>query len=424
MVRCIRLSNTTLKKQYLEQAVTRIQQRHALLQANGNIGAYMNNTEPIFEKSNVPIPITFESRNSEDQYIQTIEQELNIGWTNDKPLMRLRVLQNDNGNSELILAISHFIADGRSLTNLVIELLRNYVDISKSENDKQLSQIQRLPWVNNLERFLIPFSYTSLNDLKSLLSFVPTLLKIQFAKKLELPKENKNPPPLSERTTSIYLQSLLKEDSSNIKTLCKQQDVTIGNLITATSLQAFKQIYGDTEEKSNIAYVVYVDARTRGVESIGAEYLAPMMLVCPNIAIINKSDSIWDIAKQSNLQLAQVVNSRLPELFSTMISPKEFADTLSGRKTKEQINVGISFSNLGVISIPDDILSELKITEMRVCTGANLSLNPTILITSATVNGKMLFTFSYSTPLFKRSSITRFADTVVQLLQKCSQQKL
>lgn len=115
----------------LRAALDQLQKRHRLLRTR--IGVV--NGQPIFEPSNLPIPIHVVDCAVPDDWLKVAAAELNTRIDSAAgPLLRLSVLQHDDvAHTNWVLTFHHTIVDASSGMRLFDELLRQCVDPQTAE---------------------------------------------------------------------------------------------------------------------------------------------------------------------------------------------------------------------------------------------------------------------------------------------------
>ncbi len=254
-----------------------------------------------FETGGVPeIPIKVIDRVNDDQWMQTVEHELNHHVDSTRgPLAQCMYLLNENGQGELILAFHHSIADGSSVLNLFHELLSLCAEIdSGSEIRGYEESLPPLPPVR--DSFPPAFKGFSLK-LKTL---IYSLRQMGDELSYQFHSWGKRKPPINEAARNRIISLRIPEEATtSLIRQTRKERISLNSLLhTAALLAVEKHLYNG--EETPLRYMLMANLRPYLKPPIIQNelgcYFAPLRFTTRITGY-----ELWPLARKINEQMYQ-----------------------------------------------------------------------------------------------------------------------
>ena len=324
--------NGVLDEAALRVALTRLQQRHALLGAHIDIDhkgiAYFVTTEP-----RVPIPIEIHTRQGNDHWKSIFIPACLQPFAPHTLLMRLVWLQSQMV-SDLVFVCHHAICDGRSVLTLINETLQILA--------QPTLQLDTYDAATPLIHY-VPAALQRKRSQRLLCRLLPPIMKVALWA-ASFKKE-------AVRNTPYFLHWKLDiRTSTGLLYQCKKEGVTIHALLGVLFLAGFQSL---AENRRYQKLFCSVDMR-RFIPQLTPDMLFGFPAMVPVRMRINLSASIWQQAKQFHQQLQQrlaEVDPYGPLLYTERLQP--LVPALTRYAQKDRGKHAFTFSNMGRVAIQE-----------------------------------------------------------------------
>ncbi|MFE3754893.1 hypothetical protein ACFXO9_11350 [Nocardia tengchongensis] len=310
---------------------------------------------------------------------------------------------------DIVLTVSHIIADGRSL----IALLRKLIDHAAADTPTPAPPRAPVPPADDLipamARRLWRWVYTTLADQIAGLVHRPVLLSGVEA-------------PLPVRRTRIVHRVLGREALAHLVADCRTAGVTVHGALAA----AVADVVGCTRSDGP-------GAGARGVVGVGSpvdfrESLTPRpdsdelgvyAPVLVGFVPFGPSVSLWDAARAAKRQLERGVRQRrhLATVAGMRFGTPRALE--SGRRLAEMVDRrapwNVSVTNLGRVELPETV-GEWRLSGLRLAASNSCVSVLTVAVTTA--YEEMHLGFCYADPVVTESRVADFADAVLAALRQ------
>lgn len=382
----------TLHIDQLQQALTKVQQRHPLL----NVRIALDRAGiPGFITDSARIPVRLVERHSQQQWQQEVERELAnpFDW-NQAPLTRVVLLQG-NDVSDLIVTCDHAIADGLSVVFLLRDILQavGFPDRPLSVLPKQSAYEQLVPQYDRK----LPAS-----------SFEPSLAT------------TKTKPTLPEKSRPrLHAWSLSTTETIALVHACQQAQTSVHAAICAAFLLAINEQgtqKNDIEEATPLKCFSPINIR-RFLPTIEEDfgyyftYVRTADKIAPDL-------SLWELAHSIKAQLNLKITPE--QIFAHIPDSEAFISTLpsSDEAVAMLETVGgydVNVSNLGCLKISQQY-GEFQLAAVY---GPSLTthIDRELLVGIATLGDRMFFSLVYSETASSSAQIEQLQQKVLQFLK-------
>ncbi|GAB3210525.1 phthiocerol/phthiodiolone dimycocerosyl transferase family protein [Nocardia tengchongensis] len=310
---------------------------------------------------------------------------------------------------DIVLTVSHIIADGRSL----IALLRKLIDHAAAETPTPAPPRAPVPPADDLipagARGLRRWAYTTLADQIAGMVHRPVLLSGVEA-------------PLPVRRTRVVHRVLGREALAHLVADCRSAGVTVHGALAA----AVADVVGRTRSDGP-------GAGARGVVGVGSpvdfresltprpdsEELGVYAPVLVGFVPFGPGVSLWDAARAAKRQLERGVRQRrhLATVAGMRFGTPRALE--SGRRLAEMVDRrapwNVSVTNLGRVEVAETAgawrLSGLRVVASNSCVSV-------LTVAVTTAHDEMHLGFCYAEPVLSESRATEFADTVLAVLRQ------
>ena len=353
-------------------------------------------------EDNIVKKFTIESRQDGNQWKKITEDTVAdaIG-SYDERLWNMKILKGDE-TSDLILAFSHAVIDGRSILYLLKDLLSIYRDM---ENNKtpELNECKPFPcFESEIEK---PSFF---NSFISTLAFIYRLIKNTKKKVLKVPQLSAVK-EVAAGNTGVVEMVLDKEVTAGVLAACKKNKVGVHGLMCTLMMKSLHQTL-DHKDPAVMGVTSAVDARTllKGDYSRHAGYFVSavdtLRVVSPNMNIWSASRAIvMDVRSQVNHQ-AMLLNLKLRNLL--MNKYPDNGDFIAAVRGASKASVFVT--NFGRIDV--DTYGSLKLTRLRGVPSVHFLQTPYITVAMTSFQGKLCMNFSYARPWVSEQQVQDFVS--------------
>ncbi len=376
----------------LQQALTKVQQRHPLL----NVRIVLSSSGiPWFITDSAQIPVREVQRHSPQQWQQEVEQELShpFDWS-QAPLIRVVLLQGEDV-SDLIVTCKHAIADGMSVVFLLRDIL---LAIGFPNQDLSI-----LPKQQNYEQLVPQFEQKC-----RALSFEPSLSLANT--KPTLPEKSR---------PRLHTWSLSTAETSTIIHRCQQAQTSVHAAICAAFLLAMSSQgtqKNEFVESTPLKCLSPINIRRflpEIEEDFGFYFTGSVTTdnITPNL-------SLWDLAHSIKVQLNQKIApeqifAHLPDseaFMSTLPSPNEVVNLM------ETVNdYDVLVTNLGRLTIPQQY-GEFQLAAVY-GPSAMTHVSHDLVVGVTTLGDQMFFSLVYSDLESSPAQIEQLQQKAMQFLK-------
>ncbi len=430
----------TVTEDMLRNAVTKVQQRHSLLQVRIEMD---ENQEFWFTSEGVElIPVDVITRVDNNTWIEVYNQACRISFEFDKyPLTRIYLIQSENV-SDVMIFCHHVICDGLSLAFIARDLMEHLGDSGK--------EVEILTDVFPMTRQTIPEEHELSGLITKLLERINSKWKQEEVIFDLEDYENLHEAYWKNFTHSTISIELTEEETNRLIKNCKANKVTVNSAITAAFIGAQKIIQGDTPHNSKVA--VAADLRSKLVPSAG-EGMGFYATVVDLEYKYNLKKSVWDNARSFHKKIKKLYNNqnffRNPLLFTkleaSIIESKPYKvlghivtsdqsryekissfskcqDTAynlfkrSNSHSIENVNIGTAVTNLTRMNFPK-LYGNLELDRLIVLPGAGFPLVTVNLVVGVvTCSNKMSLLLDFAEEQIDTNTVQRINDIALQFL--------
>ncbi len=381
----------------LQQALTLVQQRHPLLRVRI---ALDEAEQPWFVEDSACIPLRVVQRQSEQDWQQEVERELETPFVwSQAPLVRVVLVHsgNDSQLSELIVTSHHSIADGISITYLIRDILQALVTPTTFG--------QSLPVPLPREDLVPGKAPQTISGLKPMPQF--TRMSGSFGSVQSVRQTNRK---------FVSSGSLSPETTRLLLTRSRQEQTSVHGAICAAFLLAIRH-QNHSEQPQNLRCMSPINLRPY-LASVNREDVSLWISGGRTSHHLSADANFWDVARSVKQQLNQIMtpDKLLEEIFQT----QEWASTHPSPDVvvqgfKDQLfDADIEVSNLGQLTIQQQF-RELELQAIYgpvVRTGARSDIGVTTL-------GERLFVMLVSEEsVMSRFSFREAAPTQLKTLHE------
>ena len=373
-----------IEEKCLAAALKTLQQRHPKLRARIELGTDLRHRYKLSEAAK-PIPVEITDCNEADTpWREQTRRLMEVDFPADGPLASVRVLRSvSSGQSELLFAISHAIADGMSAIKLVDDLLNAY---AKAEVNAEPQCCLSLPL----------FTVSRAKNPKRWRGWIPLIRRFLRIKREEkrfgvtsLPCAPDIPPQ------SQWVHWVISErDTLALIRQCRKEQTSLNSVLMAAVAFALRDCLRIPELSFKWQQPFDVRGALEGVNGpVTAQDLGCFMSKMDGFFHIRHSIGFWDSARQTHSDVQVFAASGGPAFVYNMawvVHNVVLGMTrLLARPAPELVVAGTDLlaSNYGVLSLRDSYGS----LRPRECTlTLNHSLAGPQLVTEALVLGQRL----------------------------------
>ena len=396
-------------------ALEAVRARHPLLRARI---VTRDNDTPWFAETDAPMTLTF-VREVPEAAFRVLEREVVTPFDAETgPLIRGVVLEHGVDDNTLVLTFHHAIADGRSATFLLRDLLRSLAQ----EATGRPGALEVLPLMDYYGDRI-----HTLRSYRSWAQFRETVGKTwsaawRFLARVGVPKgvTPEQEIPLEQQTLVVEPRTFSPETMKRALRAAKAEGATMQCVLNAALSMAVAEEHPTRGLEATTCTQV-LDVRDRLIPPVGEDC---GLFASGNTSMhrIGYDTNFWDLARDIRVGLTEAIETPLP--FFHPATHKSYASlgrAIGSERAKFFSELlgslhpeGLCVSNLGrvVIDVPD---SPLRITEFAFATNTNV-LN-SFNTSAATYGGRMVWSFSASSAV-GREKLARIADRAVALIEE------
>ena len=400
---------TTVSKDALEKAVLFLSDKHKLLNCHIKTDKE-NNVWYVIDKKLLPEVNTPKSKNINE----IIKNEFTHRFDFEKgPLIRFTLLNQTE--TTLIINCHHTICDGMSLMYL-------FKDIMKILSGKNIKIEQKAPVF--LEPKNIPQRLGN-----PIYRFFISLINKKWSKK-SISFSNQLCQKLHTDFWKGYKPQIVpfkfsKEETANIVSQCKQNNVSVNTGLVTAFLYAEKQLFGQKDYSSKV--IVTDNLRTHLKNQPGESMGFFVSNVKPNLEYSEKK-TFWENAQifhkkikrlfEKDLFKSQLIGLFTPKFLDVMMltffgqREDKLAKKLIKKAGMYKLNSTFTIANLGLIEIADN-LEKLKIKTLFGPMYHSNAMEKYIGI--LTINNELHFSICFNENIVNQESILKMKKLILQI---------
>lgn len=409
-----------LSDEALQHALRAIQIRHPLLRcriiadAKGENPRFVPHDQQTIDLQRIVMPFAMPSGASHDWADYVRQQEMNRRFDGaHEPLARLRILESGQG-VDVILVISHAIADAISAMTILKEILQFAADPQR--------QPEPLPLMASFSDRFPPRHNGVLAVLKTLYLH----LKIEIVNLLLKPRalQRETDVPFEQRSNSFIHQQLSKTQTQALAEQCRSKGVTVHSALCTALMLAIARDLAATSTAAKAAdkpltlgvgspVNMRKDLAPAATDDEVGIFVGTFMTLA---TAVNQRD-FWDIAEKFGQDIRRQSRQQEPFIILNFVRktmPKSAQKAASFLRLIDNKGPGNAcISNIGRYDFPDRI-GALEITEAQFI--AETSVTGTWVSTANTSNGQLAWNFSYSEGIITAQRAQRLADSTIGIL--------
>lgn len=365
----------------LSDALSWVQRKHPLLRVKISID---QQHQPEFISEGVgAIPLRVEQRQDQEHWCREVAAEIvNAFSSSEDPLLRVVLLQGQD-ISELIFTCHHSIGDALSVIYLIRDTLQ---ELGNPGINRQI--MSQLP---SLEELL------SITPSPSLL----TQNGVEFH------------PSTREWQPSILHWSLSPNDTSKLRSRCREMGVSIQGIICASFLLSMVQ---KLDSATTLKCLSPLNVRNYLEPAIGEDMGVYIALPTTKHKLQADSD-LWELARDVKEQLKEIVTQgklfaaipQMQALLATQPSPNDVYQNLLDK------GLDLAVSNLGALDIPQKF-GDLHLE--AIYGPALLGLENVQVLGVATLGGEMFLTYTYLDSVISHSEAEAIKNTAMKYIHQ------
>lgn len=400
---------TTVSKDALEKTVLFLSDKHKLL--NCHIESDKENKVwYVIDKKLLPEVNTPKSKNINEILINELKHRFDF---EKGPLIRFTLLNQTE--TTLIINCHHAICDGMSLMYL-------FKDIMKILSGKNIKIEQKMPVFlepeNIPQRLGNPISRFFISLINKKWSKEPIIFSDQLYQELHTKFWKEYKP-------QIIPFKFSKEETANIISQCKQNNVSVNTGLVTAFLYAEKQLFGQKDYSSKV--LVTDNLRTHLKNQPGESMGFFISTVRPNLEYSEKI-TFWENAQifhkkikrllEKDLFKSQLIGLFTPKFLDVMMLNLfgQREDKLVKKMIKKaamyKLNYTFTIANLGLIEIADN-LEKLKIKTLFGPMAVSNAMEKYISV--LTINNELHFSICFNENIVNRESILKMKKLIPQI---------
>ncbi|MEU1207670.1 condensation domain-containing protein [Nocardia sp. NPDC005825] len=356
------------------------------------------------------IPVRRMASRDERAWERVLDAELAEPFDLERALARVVDIgvASEDGHEfhDIVLTMSHIIADGRSLT----ALLRKLIDHTAADEPAPPRPRTPFPAADDLipagARGFWRWAYATLSDQVTALVRRPTLLAGTAA------------PPAVRRTRVVH-RVLDREALAGLVTDCRRAGVTVHGALAAVVADAVGAADHEPDGGGVAAIASPVDFRESLTPRPDSEELGVYAPVLVGFVPFGPGVSLWEAAGSAKRQLERGVRQRrhLATVAGMRFGTPRALE--SGVRLAELVDRrapwNVSVTNLGRVGFPEEAgawrLSGLRLAASNSCVSV-------LTVAVTTAHDEMHLGFCYAEPVVSESRAREFADAVLTALRQ------
>ena len=402
---------TTISKDALEKAVLLLSDKHKLLNCHINTDKE-NKAYYVIDKKLSPEINTSKSKNIN----KILTNELKHRFDLEKgPLIRFTLLNQKE--TTLIINCHHAICDGMSLVYL-------FKDITKILSEKSIKIEQKMPVFLELEnipqRVGNPISRFFIGLMNKKCSKETISFSDQLSREVHTDFWKGYKPQIIQFKFS-------KEETANILSQCKQNNVSVNSGLVAAILYAENQVFG---KKDNSSKVIVTDNLRTHLKNQPGESLGYFVSTLRPHLVYNEKKAFWENAqifhkKIERLLEKDILKNQVVDLFSPKLLDMVMLNLFGKRDDKLAKKIikkagmyknyaTFTIANLGLIK-PDDDSKKLKLKELFGPFAVSDAMEKYISV--LTINNELHFSICFNENSVNRESLLKMKKLTSQIFE-------
>ncbi|HEY8100495.1 MAG TPA: condensation domain-containing protein [Burkholderiaceae bacterium] len=392
----------------LRAALAQAQSAHPLLR----VKVEQSVNELRFEPSDAALKLE-QIAVDQQNWQEPIESELARPFTvDDAPLMRVRYLHfTDQVRSVLALTFHHSIADARSGTTLLREILHYLVAPDPDSHFKTGAVHPALHQV-----FPVQYDWKSNSEKVTDLAMLKKTEIKRYGRSVPLPWLNQQQ---SDRVPRFHRIELDADTTKRLIHQCKIRSVSVHGALSAAQLLAKYQSTAETGPLT-LSLSSPADLRPYLSSEIPTSSLGLYVTILASTYQVNGMQSFWDVAREVGADIKRQLNRGDGHLMYELIKPDVFPLSPEGMSEFSNLMLktpqGSMISNIGIVEPVD---SAAKVTSISFV----LSPMPYQIVFSAvsTYGGKLIINMAYDTAKLSTENAKQLAQWMEQAwLEACA----
>ncbi len=394
-----------LSAEIVEKALALVQTHHSRL--NSRIVGDIDNLR--FETGAKNIPLRVVDQQQEEQWQETVLEELNTKIESSEVLLRAVLVQghkqSENTTSHLIITINHAISDGLSSIELYSEILTY---CSKIASDEPVEPAPSLPSLPSIDELFPPSAKGVRGNINSVLFLLRLLFKRIWHRPKGLSFEKAVPVELR-RTGNVYRQ-LDAEATEELILRCRQEKTTVNAALSAALIFAAARKIGAGQKKS-MSCLSSADLRRHLKPAIGNEKLGQLGSAITSFHTFSANTSFWELAREVREQQESALK-RNESFYQALM----FRTIVDSALTSLDIPpyTAVNITNVGRVNIPK-VYGQFELSEISFSV-AQATFGGIFIGAVTTFEGKMFLHFPFSEPITSQETIETLADSVLSCL--------
>ncbi len=403
---------STVSKDELEKAILVLSDKHRLLNCHIETDTE-NKVWYVIDKKLQPEVNTPRSKNINEIVIDELKHRFDF---EKGPLIRFTLLNQKE--TTLIINCHHVICDGMSLMYL-------FKDIAKILSGENIQIKQKIPVF--LEPENIPQKVGS-----PISRFFISLINKKWNKKTirfsDHTSQEVHNNFWKEYRPKIISFEFSKEETANIVSQCKQNNISVNTGLVTAFLYAEKQLF---EQKDYSSKVIITDnLRTHLKNQPGESMGFFISTLKPNLEYSEKK-TFWENAQIFHKKIKRLLEkdlfkNQLIHLFTPIFLDVVMLNKFGQREDKQaqklikkagmnKLNSTFTIANLGIIKIDDD-LEKLKIKTISGPMAVSNAMEKYISV--LTMNGKLHFSICFDENIIDQGSILKMKNLIPQIFEE------
>ena len=407
---------TTVSKDALEKTVLFLSDKHKLLNCHIETDKE-NKVWFVTDKKLLPEVNTPKSKNINEILINELKHRFDF---EKGPLIRFTLLNQTE--TTLIINCHHAICDGMSLMYL-------FQDIMKILSGKNIKIKQQMPVFlepkNIPQRLGNPISRFSIN----LINKKWSKKTIRFSNQKYQEVHNNF---WKECKPQIIPFKFSKEETANIVSQCKQNNVSVNTGLVTAFLYAEKQLFGQKDYSSKV--IVTANLRTHLKNQPGESMGFFISTLKPNLEY-SKKKTFWENAQIFHKKIKRLLekdlfNNQLISLFTPLFLDVMMLNYFGQREDKDakrmikkagmgKINSTFTIANLGRIEIADN-LEKLKLKTLFGPMTISNAMEKYISV--LTINNELHVSICFNEKIVSQESILKIIKLIPQIFDDSPRQ--
>ena len=400
---------TTVSKDDLEKTVLFLSDKHKLLNCHIETDKE-NKVWYVIDKKLLPEVNTLISKNINEILINELKHRFDF---EKGPLIRFTLLNQTE--TTLIINCHHAICDGMSLVYL-------FKDITKILSEKNIKIEQKMPVFlepkNIPQRLGNPISRFFISSINKKWS----KKTISFSNQKYQEVHNNF---WKEYKPQIISFKFSKEETANIVSQCKQNNVSVNTGLVTAFLYAEKQLFGQRDYSSKV--IVTDNLRTHLKNQPGESMGFFISTLKPNLEY-SKKKTFWENAQifhkkikrllEKDLFKNQLINLFTPKFLDVMMlnlfgqREDKRVKKLLKKAGMNKLNFTFTIANLGLIEIADN-LKKLKIKTLFGPMAVSNAMEKYISV--LTINNELHFSICFNENIVNQESILKMKKFIPQI---------